>query len=176
MSDKTLARRRSAVEWAESITSAIAVILLVFVFVVQPANVDGSSMLPTLTNGDKILLRSAFYTPEKGDIIVIDSYNRYGETLVKRVIATGGDTVDINYSIGEVRVNGELLDEPYILAPTTVGEVSFPITVPQGQLFVMGDNRPNSRDSRYDSIGLIDERDVMGKVFFRITPQMGRVD
>lgn len=176
METKQAERRRGIVEWIESIASAVAVILIVFLFLVQPANVNGSSMNPTLTNGDKILLRSAFYSPNRGDIVVVDSYNNYSETLVKRVIALSGDTVDIDYSAGEVRVNGQLLEEPYISAPTTLsGDVVFPLVVPQGCVFVMGDNRPGSLDSRFSAVGFVDNRDIMGKVFFRLLPHTGGV-
>lgn len=176
MENQTTPAMRGAIEWLESIASAVAVILIVFIFVFQPARVDGASMLPTLQDGDKILLRSAFYTPKQGDIVVVDSYNNYDETLVKRVIAVGGDTIDIDGATGEVWVNGIVLDEPYILAPTIdVGDVAFPITVPQGSVFVMGDNRPGSLDSRFNKIGMIDARDIMGKVFFRLMPRTGGV-
>lgn len=176
MNENGLQKKKSVIEWAESITSAIAVILLIFVFVVQPANVDGSSMLPTLKNGDKILLRSAFYTPQKGDVIVIDSYNTHGKTLVKRVIATGGDTVQIDDATGELYVNGALQLEGYITPPTYTGNIETPLTVPQGEVFVMGDNRPGSLDSRYSEVGMIDERDIMGGVFFRLIPRTGKVN
>lgn len=174
MANQSLERRRATIEWAESITSAIAVILLIFIFVIQPANVDGASMLPTLKSGDKILLRSAFYKPQHGDIVVIDSYNAHGKTLVKRIIAVGGDSVYIDEN-GNVLVNGTQLEEGYVLTPTYAGNMPNPTTVPQGKVFVMGDNRAGSLDSRNDAVGLVDERDIMGKVLFRLMPQTGRI-
>ena len=174
--EKQAEKRLGIVEWIESIAFSIAVLLVIFLFAVQPAAVSGSSMEPTLQGGDKIILRSAFYTPAKGDIVVIDSYSAYGETLIKRIIALEGDTVDIDFATGDVRVNGELLSEPYILAPTTkTGQVVFPLTVPQGCCFVMGDNRPGSLDSRSEEVGFIDCRNIMGKVFFRLMPHTGGV-
>lgn len=162
---------QNLIEWAESIAGAVAVIVLLFVFAVQPANVSGISMEPTLRDGDKILLRSALYEPSFGDIVVIDSYNNYQETLVKRVIGMEGDTIDIDFERGIVYRNGEALEEPYISALTmTAGDMHFPLVVPANSVFVMGDNRPYSKDSRYQEIGFVDERDIMGKAFFRMMP------
>ena len=162
---------QNLIEWAESVAGAVAVIVLLFVFVVQPANVSGISMEPTLQNGDKILVRSALYQPSYGDIVVIDSYNNYQETLVKRVIGMEGDTIDIDFGQGIVYRNGKALDEPYTSALTTAtGDMHFPLVVPQDAVFVMGDNRPYSKDSRYQEIGFVDQRDIMGKAFFRMIP------
>ena len=177
MDQSSQKRHQNAIEWVESITGAVALILLIFVFVAQPANVDGASMLDTLTSGDKILLRSAFYTPKKGDIVVIDSYNAHGKTLVKRIIATGGDSVYIDNATGTIYVNGtQQPDPPSAIGPARSADIPLPVTLADGEVFVMGDNRPGSLDSRYTEVGLIDERDIMGGVFFRLTPHIGRVN
>ncbi len=162
---------RAAIEWVESLAFATALLVLVFVFFVRAVTVSGSSMESTLIGGDKILVRSIGYTPKRGDVIVVDGYTEYGEPLVKRIIGLGGDEIDINFETSEVFVNGMLLDEPYVgSTPFRKGDVSFPLTVPQGMAFVMGDNRRESLDSRDTSVGFIDTRDILGKVFFRVLP------
>lgn len=111
------------------------------------------------------------YTPERGDVIVVNKETFSIGPIVKRVIAVGGDTVDINFATGEVFVNGEVLDEPYINEPTYTAEgMEFPLTVPEGQLFLLGDNRNGSSDSRDPRIGLVDERYVIGHVLAVIFP------
>ena len=158
-------------EWYDSLVFALVVIVLFFVFAVRIITVSGHSMEPTLQGSDRVAVQSVFYTPARGDIIVADSYIDYGDPLVKRIVAMGGDTVDIDFEKGEVTVNGALLDEPYLLAPTTTRyDVAFPLTVPEGCVFVMGDNRPGSYDSRSSEVGFIDERDILGKVLLRVFP------
>lgn len=164
-------RGREAFEWYEALISAALVLVLLFTFVFRIIQVDGDSMLPTLTNGDKLIVWGAGYKPQRGDVIIVDSYTTFGKPLVKRVIATGGDEVYIDYSTGEVSVNGELLEEDYIAEPTLLGyDVTYPYTVPSGTVFVMGDNRNNSLDSRSSYVGCIDERDILGKVLLRFLP------
>lgn len=170
----TSRRRKSnqnIVEWYEALIFALAFLVLLFTFVVRVVAVNGSSMVPTLNSGDRLLVQSSLFQVERGDVVVIDSYIDYGKPLVKRVIAVGGDRVDINAETGEVFVNGQLLDEPYIAEATRQkGDMEFPLTVPEGYLFVMGDNRMHSTDSRYQDIGFIDERDILGQVLYRIYP------
>lgn len=164
-------KNTAMLEWFDSIIFALAVVMIVLTFFVRTARVEGISMEPTLINGEQIFARSIAYTPERGDMVVVDGYTNYGQPLVKRVIGVGGDVVDINFETGEVFVNGSSLNEPYISAPTTRGfDVSFPLTVPEGTLFLMGDNRPLSKDSRSSDIGFIDERDILGKVVLRLLP------
>ena len=159
------------IEWVESVSIAVGVVILIFVFIAKPANVQGSSMLPTLEDGEKIFITDFLYTPAKGDIVVIDSYNNYKITLVKRVIATAGDEIDIDFETGDVFINKTKIKEPYIYAPTTTKwDVQFPVVVPENNVFVMGDNRPGSKDSRNSEVGFVDERDIMGKAFFRVSP------
>lgn len=158
-------------EWFDALVFALTLVLLILLIFVRTVNVDGISMETTLLDGEQLMVRSIGYKPERGDIVVVDGYTSYGAPLVKRVIGVGGDTVDIIFEAGEVFVNGELLNEPYISAPTTRSfDVRFPLEVPEGYVFLMGDNRPQSKDSRHSDIGFIDERDILGKAFLRIMP------
>ena len=129
-------RGQGMLEWYEALISAALVLVLVFSFVFRIIQVDGSSMVPTLTNGDKLIVWGAGYTPERGDVVIVDSYTTYGKPLVKRVIAKGGDTISIDYETGTVTVNGEVLQEDYIAEPTYLGyDVEFPYTVPEGTVY-----------------------------------------
>lgn len=154
------------------IASAIIMIMMIFLFLFRFAGVTGTSMVPTLEDGDWLLISSRVYDhPQYKDIVIITQPNYYHEPIVKRVIATGGQTVDIDAEEGIVYVDGQALDEPYVNEPTyTLADVEFPLTVPEGMLFVMGDNRNDSADSRTTRIGLIDERYVLGKVAGRVAP------
>ena len=152
----------------------LIVIVLVFLLLFRVVIVSGPSMQPTLVDGDYLLLLSSvFYrNPKQGDIIVAakDSFHN-GEPIIKRVIATAGQEVDIDFEEGIVYVDGRTLDEPYILSPTYLEEgVRFPLTVPENCVFVMGDNRNNSTDSRNPAIGTIDRREILGKVLLLIIP------
>ena len=164
-------RGQGMLEWYEALISAALVLVLIFSFFFRIIQVDGSSMVPTLVNGDKLIVWGAGYTPQRGDVVIVDSYTSYGKPLVKRVIAKGGDTVSIDYATGTVAVNGEVLQEDYIAEPTYLGyDVTFPYTVPEGTVFVMGDNRNQSRDSRSTYVGCIDERDILGRVLLCFMP------
>ena len=172
-------KENSLFEWYDSMVFALTVIVLVFVFLVRVITVSGYSMEPTLLWNDRVAVQSMLYTPKRGDVVVMDGYINYGDPLVKRIIAVGGDTLDIDFSTGTVTLNGQQLDEPYISAPTRVSyDVVFPVVVSEGYVFVMGDNRPNSLDSRSSEIGMIDERDILGKVLVRIFPfdRFGRIE
>lgn len=178
LEEKRSVRNLNLIEWYDALVFALAVLVAFFIFFARVVAVDGSSMLPTLTNGDRLIVRSIGYKPAAGDIVVIDSYINYGKPLVKRVIAVGGDTVDIDQAAGAVLINGQPLDEPYLTGGTTViGDMGFPLTVPQGSVFVMGDNRQHSTDSRFMSIGFIDVRDVLGEAVLRVFPfdKAGRI-
>ena len=158
-------------EWLDSFVFAIILILLIFVFAVRVVGVNGDSMNPTLNDGDWLTVSAINTDYERGDIVVITQPNALNEPLIKRVIAVGGDTVDIDFNTNEVIVNGEVLDEPYIKAPTSSrGDFSQPIRIPEGYVFVMGDNRNNSLDSRFNSIGIIDERYILGVANVRLYP------
>lgn len=158
-------------EWYEALIFAVVVMVVSFSFVFRITLVDGDSMQPTLSDQDRLIVWAAGYEPQRGDIVILDSYISYGSPLVKRVIAMSGDTIYIDYSTGTVMVNGEVLEEPYIMEPTYLqGDVTFPLTVPEGKIFVMGDNRNGSKDSRVSEVGCIDTRDILGKVIFRLMP------
>ena len=158
--------------WAEALVFALTFLVLLSVFFVRFSGVDGSSMLPTLVDNDQVLVQLIGYDePERGDIVVVYAPYFENEPLVKRVIAKGGDVVDIDPNTGAVSVNGEQLVEPYISEPLlNAGTLSYPYEVPEGQVFVMGDNRNHSSDSRLAEIGSLPYENIIGKVFFRIFP------
>ncbi len=171
MGTKQKENNATMMEWLDTLLISLSIMLVVLLFFVRTFTVSGSSMAPTLESGERVFAYSFMYTPQKGDIVVVSENSYIIEPIVKRVIAKGGDTVDINYETGDVIVNGEVLYEPYISDLTQRGyDVQFPLVVPQGTLFLMGDNRPYSKDSRDSSIGFIDEREVLGKVVFRMYP------
>lgn len=152
----------------------LAAFLVVFLFLFRVVVVSGPSMMMTLQDGDYLLLLgNTFYgEPKQGDIIVAakDSFDD-GKPIIKRVIATEGQTVDIDFELGIVYVDGVPLDEPYTNTPTTLYEgTDFPLTVEKGKIFVLGDNRNSSKDSRSLEIGLIDKREVLGKAIFLFLP------
>lgn len=152
------------------LSSVLLVVMLLFRIVI----VSGPSMMQTLQNGDRlIVLSNAVYkNPKAGDIIVAskDSF-KDGEPIIKRVIATEGQKVDIDFKTGLVYVDDKVLYEPYINTPTNLYEgVDFPLIVDEGCLFVMGDNRNDSKDSRSVEIGLIDRREILGKAIFLVLP------
>lgn len=160
-------------DWIQCVVSALVTGILLFVFVGRVVNVRGTSMYDTLNNNDKVICSKLFYTPKQGDIVVFRPENTglFDYSLVKRIIAVGGQTVDIDFTQGIVYVDGQALQEPYTYEPTWKQEdFSGPITVPEGKLFVMGDNRNGSTDSRSSAVGLIDQRDIIGKVYWLILP------
>lgn len=153
-------------------TTALVIIALLFTFVIRFVGVDGSSMEPTLNHGDWLVVSAINNNIEVGDIVISTQPNSFNEPLVKRVIAKGGQTIDINFESGDVFVDGKKLNEPYIKELTHTSEgVSFPLTVPEGTLFLMGDNRNGSTDSRSNLVGCVDERYVLGVVQYRLTPE-----
>ena len=126
------AKGQGAFEWYEALISAALVLVLIFSFFFRIIQVDGESMVPTLQNGEKLIVWGAGYEPQRGDVVIVDSYTPYGKPLVKRVIAKGGDTICIDYETGTVAVNGEVLREDYIAEPTYLGyDVEFPCTLPR---------------------------------------------
>lgn len=170
-SGKERSTRRDIYDWMQCIVVAIIVCVLLFSFFVRLVDVVGSSMFPTLESGDKIIVSNLFYDPKPGDIVVFRKDEYRDEPLVKRVIAVEGQTIDIDFDLGIVYVDGEPLDEPYIAEPTSEPlDFSGPVTVPDGCIFVMGDNRNHSTDSRYSTIGFVDKRCIMGKVYFTLYP------
>ncbi len=155
----------------DSIKGAVIVVFLVFAFVFRVVGVDGDSMNPTLNNGDWLAVSSGITKPERGDIVVVTQPWERNVPIIKRVIAVENDVIDIDFVNHLVYVNGEVIDEPYILEPTRLQyDMQFPLTVDEGCVFVMGDNRNDSLDSRSTQIGLVDERYILGKTLFRIYP------
>ena len=164
---------REAYEWVQALVCSVLAVVVVFTFVVRLIGVDGRSMVPTLQNGDRLLvLNSMLYDDYKyGDIVVLRKDTFLHDPIVKRVIAVEGQEVDINFSTGSVFVDGELLEEDYINEPTYLEEgTEFPLTVPEGSIFVMGDNRNHSSDSRDSRLGTVDTRYVIGKAVFLAFP------
>lgn len=177
-----------AAEVLETVFISIFVVIMLFAYVIRPVTVEGRSMESTLFNGDRLLMVDLLYTPKRGDIVIVNNTHSYvydengklvegdglpeEKRLIKRVIATGGETLDIDFETGTVSINGEVLDEPYINNLTInqeYGFTSYPITVPEGYYFVMGDNRQNSTDSRSSYVGFVPEDAILGKAVFRFS-------
>ncbi len=158
-------------EWVQAIVVAIVIAMAIRTFVFTLVNVDGQSMEPTLHDRDRLVVTRLAYTPEKGDIIIFRPDCDPDRPYVKRVIAMPGETIDINPETGDVSVNGEILDEPYIKERIrTFGTVSFPAVVPENHVFVMGDNRNHSKDSRSQDVGMVSYESIIGKANFRFWP------
>ena len=167
----------SVLEYLHDVVYILALILVVFTFCMRVVIVSGSSMFSTLVDGDYLLLinRPLCGELERGDIVVA-SMDRFkgGEPIVKRVIATEGQTVDIDFRAGIVYVDGTALEEDYMYTPTHLSEgMEFPLVVEEGCLFLMGDTRGDSRDSRAPEIGLVDEREILGRAVFLLMPGTG---
>jgi signal peptidase I len=168
----------SVLEYLHDVVYILALILVLFTFCMRVVIVSGSSMFSTLVDGDYLLLinRPLCGELEQGDIVVA-SMERFkdGEPIVKRVVATEGQTVDIDFRAGIVYVDGVALEEEYTYTPTHLSEgMEFPLVVEEGCLFLMGDNRGDSRDSRAPEIGLVDEREILGRAVFLMLPGTGR--
>ena len=159
----------------QAVAALLVALVLVFLFVGRLTVVDGVSMEPTLRDGDVMVVRSLGYVPEPGDVVVLHKPSEVAEgPIVKRVIATGGQTVEVDYAAGVVRVDGQVLPEPYRNGPMERPRDPYrtieAVTVPEGSLFVLGDNRNESGDSRDWRLGTIDERYVMGQVVWVLAP------
>lgn len=172
---------RSVFEWVELVAISITVVMVILNCFARYSPVNGASMNETLQHEDVLILSDLFYTPKNGDIVVFESQQTgYDEPYVKRVIATEGQVVDYDPITNKVTVDGEVPEwEQYAThkgnqRSTYYAEISYPYTVPEGHIFVMGDNRWNSRDSR--DIGPVDARTVLGRVVFRLFPNTGIVD
>ena len=164
--------QKETYEWIQSLITALMIIVFVFLFVVRVIDVSGSSMNPNLWNGDKMLVSGLFYTPKAGDIVIFKKPSYSTEkALVKRVIATEGQTVNIDFEQGIVYIDGKPIEEDYIAELTRTKEDFIgPKTVPEGCVFVMGDNRNASTDSRDSRIGMVDTRYIVGKAMMVIYP------
>lgn len=163
-------------EWAEEVILAIVLIAVVFTFVGRVVTVTGTSMVPSFHEEDRVLVVNDVGRVKRGDVVVI--VNVLQEPIIKRVVATEGETVDFDYESGAVLVNGQAIDETQFgLENGVTGEpfgsfelLEFPQTVPEGCVFVLGDNRAVSEDSRYQDVGMIDERNILGKAVFHLFP------
>lgn len=168
--------------WLQALVMALVALIIIFAFFGRVIGVDGSSMFPTLHDRDMLLLQSIGYTPQQGDVVVLNKpFGEVRKPIVKRVIATGGQTVDIDYISRTVSVDGVVLEEDYINEPmdwpANQWETITHITVPEGSIFVMGDNRNHSSDSRDERLACIDEGLVLGRVLWILFPfsHMGAV-
>ena len=165
---------RGLYEWVQVLVCAVTATVLLFTFAARVVLVSGPSMRETLQHQDCLLVVNAHLCGgfEAGDIVIIRKESfKDGEPIVKRVIATEGQTVDIDFASGSVYVDGQLLEEDYINEPTYVEEgTEFPLTVPEGSIFVMGDNRNHSSDSRSSDLGTVDTRYVIGRAVFLLFP------
>jgi len=170
--EKVARVRMELYDWLQCVVTAIICGVLIFVFAGRTIGVDGRSMLQTLRHNDRVVISNLLYSPGNGDIVVFRSPSeQFAFPLVKRVIAVAEQTVNIDFDNGNVFVDGMLLDEPYISAITTSRhDFSGPVTVPRGFVFVMGDNRNSSTDSRSNVVGLVDTRYILGKVLFVLIP------
>lgn len=175
---KKIGRLRECYAYLHDLVCILTVLTLLFVFVLRVVSVSGYSMYPTLVNGDYVALLSNVFCHgddiQAGDVVVALAPRFDDEPLVKRVIATAGQTVDIDFTQGIVYVDGVALDEPYINEPTYTQfyqrGVTFPLTVEEGHVFLLGDNRNDSSDSRLALIGQVDTRYILGKVVLIMLP------
>lgn len=171
--------RNELFDWVQNIAVILTAVIFIFVFMFRVIGVDGDSMKPTLHDKDWMIISNLFYEPEPGDIVVLTKKQFMEQPIVKRIIAVEGQTVDINFDTGVVKIDGEVLDEPYIAEKTKRQfDVTFPVTVPENCVFVMGDNRMHSSDSRVSSLGMVDKNYILGRLLIRIYPfnQIGPVD
>jgi signal peptidase I len=158
-------------EWLESIVQAIIVVVFLMTFLFRIVSVNGTSMLETLHHADKVVVWKFNYVPTDSDVVVISRGQNLDEPLIKRVIATEGQTLSIDFSDGSVTVDGVKLNETYIKEKMWLqGDADIPSVVPKGYCFVMGDNRNHSADSRFKEVGLIANENVIGKATFIIFP------
>ena len=186
--NKKTSFRHEILDWLDVIVIAIVAVVLVFTFLVRIATIEGPSMENTLYSGEKVLISNIGYTPKQGDIVVISrNYNSIdpskiewpdnlysSEPIIKRIIALEGQTVDIDFEKGIVYVDGKVIDDSYTKTPTNVkADIQFPQKVPEGCVFVLGDNRNDSTDSRFSQLGedgMVKEEYIIGRVYLRIFP------
>lgn len=158
-------------DWLESIVQAVVFVVLLMTFFIRLVNVEGTSMLNTLHDADKVLVVKCNYAPRNGDVVVITPVNQVDVPIIKRVIATEGQTFSIDFSDGSVMVDGKKLDEPYIKERMWLqGDGEIPRVIPKGHCFVMGDNRNGSLDSRFKEVGLIPNEKIIGKASWIVYP------
>ena len=169
--DKKQNERMETLDWLYCLVFAIVIVILLCTFLIRPIVVYGSSMVPTLEERNLVLINLQSKQYHRGDVVVVRKESFMATPIIKRVIATEGQTVDIDFTEGVVYVDGVALDEPYINAPTHEPEdFTEPVTVPEGCVFVMGDNRNASIDSRKNEIGMLDTRLIIGRAYYVIYP------
>jgi len=158
-------------DWMQTIVTALLASILILAFFYRTVKVIGPSMQPTYHNSDRVIISNMFYNPKQGDVVILRKLSFEEDPIIKRVIAVAGQKVDIDFQKGVVYVDGKALDEPYVAAPT-YKKLNFDgaLTVPSGCVFVMGDNRNDSLDSRYSAIGCVDKRYILGRVLIRYFP------
>lgn len=191
MSDSNISNIKSFVfDWLEILVHAIIAVVICFSFLFRIATIDGPSMMNTLIHGERVVITNLFYEPKVGDIVVISRnkensiYSATNENtpIIKRIIALEGQSVDIDFEKGIVYVDGVALDEPYTRTPTNLSyDIKFPVTVDEGCVFVLGDNRNESLDSRSSRIGeygMVDSRYILGRAIYRVFPfdKIGKID
>lgn len=163
-------------DWIETIVTAFAVVTVIFTFIARVVTVDGGSMEPNYYDGDRVLVTSLAGEAQRGDVVII--VHTLDETLIKRVVATEGQVVDFDNDLGELIVDGQVVSgdvygtrNGITFAPeNAVDPMEFPQTVPEGCVFVLGDHRDNSTDSRKMSVGMVDRRNILGRVVFNLYP------
>lgn len=187
--DKKSSAADNIFDWLETIAFSVFLVIFIFTFIFRIANVKGQSMQDTLYQGDRLVISHLFYTPEQGDIVVIDS-SALNETIIKRIIATSNQIVSVDYKTGTVKVDGKVIDEPYVKEKDFFEQNYFSgkyynsesdtyeYTVPFGYVLVMGDNRNHSTDSRV--IGCVSQDEIVGRALFRFYSgnggKLGRID
>ena len=168
---KKLDIKKEIKDWVVSIAIAVIVALVIRTYIFTLVRVDGQSMEPTLSHGDVLYTNRFMYEPQNGDIVIFRPTHSPETPYVKRVIAVAGQTVTVNAEAHTVVVDGRILPEDYIKEPLlSAGTMKYPVTVPDGYIFVLGDNRNNSRDSRDVTVGLVPVESIIGKALFRILP------
>lgn len=163
-------------DWVETIVTAFAIVTVVFTFIARVVTVDGGSMEPNYYDGDRVLVTSLAGEAQRGDVVII--VHTLDETLIKRVVATEGQVVDFDDDLGELIVDGQVVSgdvygtrNGITFASENAGDaMEFPQTVPEGCVFVLGDHRDNSTDSRKLSVGMVDRRNILGRVVFNLYP------
>ncbi len=163
----------SCFEWIEALITSLISVVILFTFLFRVVNVSGPSMLPNLQSNDRVVLSSYFYKPHQGDVIVITHTEKLKEPIIKRVIALENQVVDINFATGIVSVDGVALDESAYIEngiTTQPSDYTYPLTVTKGHVFVLGDNRAVSNDSRSSDVGMVDERYILGKAQLILFP------
>jgi len=188
--DKIPAKKRAAAEildWFDTVVTSIVAIIVIFALVTRLSTVDGGSMNPTLNDQERLMITDFCYEPAYNDIVVVWTDNLYneltgemGEAIVKRVVGLPGDTIRVDTEEGAVYRNGEKLEteeidgiiyeDGHMIQDYTTEPYSMEVTVPEGRVFVMGDNRNNSVDSRDGRVGLVDMNYIIGKAYLRVAP------